>query len=178
MPSYPSNVNPGWFLPTTEIIGTNLIIEAAKDNVLLQQILIQVIKSIGNLNKTVNGKDTGIYALTEFVNSQAYYIGANSSQPISVFRKVINFGTLPNTGNKTVAHNITINANQNFTFTRIYGVATDPVNFVYLPLPYSSPVLANNIELQVTQTNISITTGSNRTAFTRCYVVVEYLKNL
>lgn len=178
MPSYPSNVNPGWFLPTTEIIGTDLIIEAAKDNVLLQQVLIQVIKSIGNLNKTVNGKDTGIYSFTEFINSQGYYISSNSSQPISVFRKLINFGALPDTGNKPVAHNIPINANQDFTFTRIYGVATDPVNFVYLPLPYASPTPANNIELQVTDTNISITTGSNRTAFTRCYVVVEYLKNL
>jgi hypothetical protein len=178
MPSYPSNVNPGWFLPTTEIIGTDLIIEAAKDNVLLQQVLIQVIKSIGNLNKTVNGKSTGIRALTEFVNGNTYYLGTNATTGLSSFIKMIDFGTISNIGVNTVPHGIDISINQNFTFVDIYGVATDPVGLQYIPLPFASSSGTENIQLNVTATDIVITTPIDRSAFTRTLVFVEYLKNL
>jgi hypothetical protein len=43
-------------------------------------------------------------------------------------------------------------------------------------LPYASPTDADNIELSVDVTNVSITTGSDRTGFTTTYIVLEYIK--
>lgn len=92
-----------------------------------------------------------------------------------VYRKVIDFGALPNAGVKTVAHGITFDASS--SLTHLYASATDPVNLLYIPIPYASPTLANNIEISLDSTNVIITTGTNRSAFTICYVVIEWLKN-
>ena len=92
-----------------------------------------------------------------------------------VYRKVIDFGALPNTATTSVAHGISFDASS--TLTHLYAAATDPVNFIYLPIPYASPTLANNIEIYLDATNVNIITGSNRAAFTICYVVIEWLKN-
>jgi hypothetical protein len=74
---------------------------------------------------------------------------------------------------KQVAHGITCNAST--TFTRIYGVATNPVApYSYIPLPYVG-VPGGSIELNVDGMNINIITTDDKTAYTRCYVVVEYL---
>jgi hypothetical protein len=82
-------------------------------------------------------------------------------------------GALKNTGTTTAAHNITCDANT--TFTRIYGVATDPVGLTYIPLPYIDVSGAFNIQLYVNSTSVNIVTASNRSNFTICYVVLEYL---
>ena len=87
---------------------------------------------------------------------------------------VVNFGQLPNTATTTVAHGIDFTTE--YTLTRFYGAATDTTNRVYIPLPYASPTLANNIELSADATNVSITTGSDRTNFDTTYVILEYLK--
>ncbi len=100
-----------------------------------------------------------------------------------VFRKVIAFGALPNAGTKSVAHGIDTlpqdlpNNYIGFSFTRIYATATDPVNELYIPIPYASNVAANVIEINVDATNVNITTASNKTAYTITYVVLEYIKS-
>ena len=86
---------------------------------------------------------------------------------------VINFGALPNAGTKSVPHNIPINGS--YTFTRIYGAASDTTGLNYIPLPYASPTAANNIELNLDATNVNIITGSNRSNFNITYVIVEYI---
>ena len=64
---------------------------------------------------------------------------------------------------------------QTWTFTRLYGAATDP-STSFLPIPFAHPTAANNIALSADATNVSITTGSDRTGYTACYVVLEYIK--
>jgi hypothetical protein len=176
----PQNV--GVFLPTTNIWDVSDIYSIEKLDPALKELLVRLYQNLNNMSQAVNVKDSGMYVTSEFVNSQLFFqnpalTSASATTPAlrQVFRKVINFGALPNTAAKSVAHGITITSA--VTFTRIYGTATNPTTPVYIPLPYSSPVLANNIELSISSTNVVITTGSDRTAFTTCYVVVEYIKS-
>lgn len=147
-----------------------------------KELLVRLYQNIGLMALVLNTKDTGLYPTMETVNSQQYFPNpANSSATAAhpslrqVLRKVIYYTTgLPNAGTITIAHGITCTAAT--TFTRIYGVANDTTNKVYLPLPYASPTDANEIELKVDATNVTIITGSNRTAFTQTYVVLEYMQ--
>lgn len=171
--------NPGGsFIPTTNIWDVNSI-----DNLdpALKELLVRMYQNIGNISNSMNTRDAGYYPLDEFVCGQVFFpnpsLSSTTSQaPVwrNTFRKVINFGALPNTATKSVAHGIPIDSS--FTFTRIYGTTSDPVALMYHPLPYSTGVLANNIELWVDGTNVNITTGMDLTSYTITYIVLEYLK--
>ncbi len=127
---------------------------------------------------TLNKKETGLYEEFETATGQLYFkdLTATDPQKRNVSRVVVNFGALPNTGTKTVAHGITFPTPNTYSAVNIYAAATDPTGIINIPIPYASPTLANNIELLIDATNISITTGSDRTAFTKCYVVFEFIK--
>ena len=124
---------------------------------------------------SVNRKEGSLYQLQEQATFQQYFTVGNPQVNRNGYRMVVNFGTLPNTGPKSVAHGISFNSN--FSTTRIYGSATDPTGLLYIPLPFASPTAANNIELYLDATNVNVITGSNRTNFTICTIVIEYLKN-
>jgi hypothetical protein len=133
---------------------------------------------LNNIATAVNTKDSGIYDAVETITGQLFLpvfssnTGANANYR-SVFRKVVNFGSLPNTATKSVAHGITFS--NDFSVTKLYAAATNP-GTSWIPIPYASPTLANNIELNCDSNNVNIITGSNRTAFTRCFVVIEFIK--
>lgn len=144
-----------------------------------------------NLNRmliTLDAKESGYYPLEESMCGQLLFpdytnwvsTRSGNIQYRPIFRKVIDTATLPNAGVSTIAHNIVVvPALPNpttFRFTRIYGAATDPVNHVFIPLPYSSPVLNENISVYADTTNVYITTGINRTNFTVSQIVLEYTK--
>jgi hypothetical protein len=160
MPSYNSTAELGSFVSNTQTQNVSA--------------------TLNQMSLVLNTKDTGYYPLTEFVCGQLYFpdptlTSASTTTPVwrQVFRKVINFGALPNTATKTVAHGITITATT--SFTRIYGVATDP-STSFLPLPYSSATANDVIEVWVDATNVNIKVGKDRSGYTTCYVVLEYLK--
>lgn len=123
----------------------------------------------------VNTKVNGFYLPEETGSFKQYFTPNDSQVNRNVYRKTIDFGALPNAGVTSVAHGITFDTSS--TLTQLYAAATDPVNLLYIPIPYASPTLANNIEISLDATNVIITTGSNRSAFTTCYVVIEWLKN-
>jgi hypothetical protein len=110
----------------------------------------------------INTTDSGYYTATELLNGQTY-IPSNKENSALVWRKVIDFGSLPNASTKTVAHGITGIT----TLMRMFGSAT--ATNAYLPIPNTG------IEMSMDNTNIIITTTTDRTAYT-CIVVVEYLK--
>ncbi len=142
-----------------------------------KEMMARLYEFINNQNLSLNDKEYGKYSLEEVLNSQLFF-NPNSTDPNNqrnVYRKVINFGALANAGTKSVAHGITFDANSNIT--RIYGAATDPAGFTYIPLPYASPTLVNNIELYADATNVNVITGSNRTNYTRTVIILEYVKN-
>jgi hypothetical protein len=132
-----------------------------------------LLKRIAN---AVNTKEGALYVPQEVASFQQYFTAGNSQKFRNVYRKVVDFSALPNTGVKTVPHGIAFNSD--FSTTRIYGSATDPVNLEYLPLPYADPDPTKCISLFVNGANVVIQTGSNRNSFTRCTVVIEYTKNL
>jgi len=171
----------GAFIPTTNIWDPTEIYSTEVTSPEFKELLVRLYQNLNSMAMAVNLKDTGYYDTSEFVTGQKYFpkpgltsLSAEVPAFRQTYRKVINFGTLPNTGTTNVAHGITVDANT--IFTRIYGTATDPTGLSYLPLPYASSTAANNIELKVDNTNVTIITGSNRAAYTITYVVVEYLK--
>lgn len=183
MASYPKDTNPGQF------IGTTQIYDLGKDGVNSKDFSVRLRQNFNNLILSLNSKDTGYYAQEEFINGQLFYpdysaVNSHTSAPSTyrqVYRKVIDTGALLDTAAKTIAHNITFLpdpgiGDTTFVFTRIYGCATDPANRIALPLPYVSAAGGSEIELSVNATDIVITTASNRTAFTKSHVVVEYVK--
>ncbi len=178
----PLNQAQAFAVPTTNIWDVSQVYTTNFDSPeQVQELFVRLYQNLNNISLSLNARDAGYYDTMEFLNSQVFFPNPNLTSATrttptyrSVYRKTINFGALPNAGTKTVAHGITCSAAT--SFTRIYGAASDPVNFVYLPLPYASPTLVNNIELFVDATNVTIITGSNRSAFTVCYVILEYLQ--
>lgn len=170
---------PDNYLQTSYLWNVSDIDEINVNSPEFKELLIRLFQNINQIANAVNSKDNGSYYTSEFVNGQLFFplaatAGYTETKPRNVLRKVIDFGALPNTGTTNVAHGITTDGNT--IFTRIYGCATDPTAQIYLPLPYSSPTLVNNIELSVTNTNAVITTGANYAAYTTTYVIIEYIQ--
>lgn len=92
-----------------------------------------------------------------------------------IYRKVVNFGALPNTSEKNVPHNIS-----NFNFaTKIDGIAYNSDGRTF-PLPavsfgISSGNITPSIYVFADRTNITIGTGVDRSAYNG-YVIIEYTK--
>lgn len=118
---------------------------------------------------TANSKEGGLYVPLEKTNGQKYSDFSSPSVEKPVYRMVVSFGALPNTGAKSVAHGI-VGWDSNFRLTRAYGAATDPIALEALPLPN------NGILLSINSTNVTVTTTSNRAAYTATTIVVEYTK--
>ena len=177
--------NSGAFIPTTQVWDVAQAQDVDVKSPQFKELLVRMYQNLNIMANSVNGKDAASYGTNEFACGQMFFSNpalTSASSTVAaqrpVMRKVINFGALPNTAAKTVAHGIA--PTTSFTFTRIYGTATDPANKLYIPLPYSAATATpavDNIELKVDTTNVSITTGKNMTAYTVAYVVLEYLKS-
>lgn len=147
----------------------------------LKSLVIRLYQNLNLMALALNTKDSALYVEQEFLNGQQYFpnpsLTSSTAQTPTmrqVFRKVINFGTLPNTATTSVAHGITITSG--FSLTRLYGAATNTARTSFIPLPFASPTDADNIQLDMDATNINITTGKDQTAYTTCYVVIELIK--
>lgn len=154
------------FLPLTYIIPD----EESERNLKLRDYL-------NSIASATNTKESGYYDSIITLNGQQFFptfstSTASNANYRDVYRKVIDTGGLPNNTSKSVAHGIPFSSS--YSVTRIYGAATSP-NTTWIPLPYASPTLANNISLEANNTNVVITTGSDRTSFTRSFVVIEWI---
>lgn len=159
--------NPGGQVPENYIIPD----DSALAHLKIRQYLNDIAYSL-------NRKDSGYFVSQSTITGQQFVPTFSTSTGTStvyrsVLRKVIDTGALPNTGTINVAHGITIGST--FSVTKLYGAATDPAAPSWIPLPYASPTLTTNISLDVGSTNVTITTGSNRVAYTRSFVVIEYI---
>lgn len=169
-----AQVPQGLYVPTTQAWDVSTIPEELKGQA-LKELVIRLYQNLNTMALVLNQKESGVYGLIDFVTSAQYFPNPNTDNQNarSVIRTVVDFGALPNTGTKTVAHKIPFNAG--YTLTRLYGAATDTTGLNYIAIPYASTVLANSVELRVNNTNVVITTGSNRSNFDICTVVIEYL---
>jgi hypothetical protein len=170
----------GSFIPTTAVLDVNEVYDTEVTSKAFKELIVRLIHNFNNMSLSMNTRDAGFYDTQEFINGQLFFPNTALSSSTAqypaqrqVFRKVVNFGALPNNATKTAAHGLTITAG--YTFTRIYGATTRP-STAFLPLPYASTTAANSIELWVDGTNINVKTGINYTAYTVTYIVLEYLK--
>lgn len=170
----------GAFLPTTAVFDTSMIGSMDINSDQFKNYLVLQYQSFNNIANVLNVKDTGYYLTAEINTSQQWFQPTTSPADTSLtrnsYRIIVNFGALPNAGTISVAHNI-----EGFTagvasWTQIRGTATDAAGNG-IPLPYSSGVLNENIELNVDATNVNITTSIDYSAFTTTYIVLELLKN-
>lgn len=183
--SYPQLANPGSFVPTTDVYDVQAIYSLDINSQDFKEFLVRLRQSINNVALVLNTKDSGYYEQLEFINGQIWFPDPNlvgsvaGAQRTGVFRQVyrivVNFGALPNTGSTSVAHGIPSITDQ-FTFTRIYATASDTTALNYIPIPFASPTDSEEIKIEVDNTNVTITTGSDRTNYDTCYVVLEYIK--
>ena len=87
-----------------------------------------------------------------------------------IYKKTVNFGTLPNNASKTVPHNISDISKGVSICGRMY----DPVdNFFFLP--YVDPSSTGSASLYFNITNIIMSTFKDRTSL-NAYVYLEYTK--
>lgn len=173
----------GAFLPTTDVfdVSSNSLDVNSDD---FRLFLVRLRQSVNNIALVTNIKDSGYYLPAEFVNGQLYFPNpdplvtnpaAKTATYRQVYRMVIDFGAfppvgLPNAALKSVPHNIP-DITSDFTFTRMYGAATDPVALSYLAIPNA------DITLSADAVNVNVTTVANLTAYTRVYIVLEYIKD-
>lgn len=166
--------NTGSFIQTTQVWDIGALYDVQVSSPEFKDLLVRLYQQVNNVALAVNLKDTGYYMTQEFVNGQQYFSTTNNPNTLrSVFRLVVNTGAL-GPGVNTTAHGLTIGAT--WSFTRIYGTATDIAGGNFFPLPWASAAGATNIELAVGNANIVITNNSGLT-FATSYVVLEYIKS-
>lgn len=149
----------------------------------------------GNLKEMENNSEAGInklksnvqIALTELesktnkLNTEIDNLKKYSTEEVKtgetwidgkpIYRKVISCGALPNSTSKFVNHNISDIDN-----SRIYGFAVRTSDKREFPLPFSSADSNGNVQLDLTSTQIQITTNVDRSSFNTSYVILEYTK--
>lgn len=172
----------GLFVPTNYIWDIQQLQQTEGIPDELKELLVRLYQNIGVIAMSLNAKDSAFYSLDEFVTGQQFFSNpsmGSAAQPNvdlrQTYRMVVNFGALPATTTKSVPHGIVCNAGT--TFTRIYATASDTTGLTYIPIPYASTIdSAHNVELYVDSTNVNIITGTNRSNYNVCYVVLEYMK--
>jgi hypothetical protein len=183
--AYPVFLGQGPFIGLTQIYDLEVGAANADDfNARLRQ-------NLNNMAINLNTKVAGFYSQEEYINGKVFYPDyptADSSAGTSAeFRQVYSLtvpvGPLPGGGpypqTKSVPHNIVgypTAGTTTFIFVTINGCATDPATRKGIPLPYSSPTLADNIAIEVNGSNIDIIVGADYTAFTEAFVYLEYIK--
>lgn len=129
--------------------------------------LIEILQTNAN---AVNNREISTYISEEILTGQSWFDPANSQNVRNTFRKVFSFSDASLTFN----HNIT----GAVLFTHIYGGGTDGAGN-FFPIPYVSATAANNqIQVDVTATQVIITKGAGTPpTISNAVLVLEYLKN-
>lgn len=142
-----------------------------------------IVEQLRKLADGVNSREIGFLLDQELLTGKAFIPGINNTldggtnqEFRSVLRKVIDFGPLPNAGNKSVPHGITFDAN--FTLIQMWASATDPIALQAFPIPYAGAQFADSVSLFMDATNVNIFTKTNRSSFTRVFVFVEFIQEL
>lgn len=140
--------------------------------------IVEVLKKMSN---AINIREIGWLLDEELLTGKAFIPGPvvpgnNPGIYRQVFRKVIDFGPLPDNSTKTVPHGIVFDAN--FTLIQLWGSATDPTGLVAIPLPFVGQTVATSIALLMNSTDIIVTTHDVKSQFSRVFIFIEYLLEL
>jgi len=174
----------GAYLPTTNVWDVSAIYNMDINSEQFKELFVRLYQNVNLIAVNTNLKDTGYYLNQEFLCGQQYFpdsnlteINANPNPPNrSVYRQVYDFGALPNAATVSILHGITYIPG--LSFTRIYGCATYNNGAGALqsfPIPRVHPT--DPVEILVDQTKIYISTITDMTIYTQCYIVLEYIKS-
>lgn len=139
-----------------------------------------IVEQLKKISNAVNIREIGWFLDEELLSGKAFIPGitpaGNPQTYRSVLRKVIDFGPLPAAGTKTVPHGILFDIN--FTLISLTAAATNPTNFVAFSPVYAPSSDPNGVQMYMDSTSIYITVNNDRSAYTRCFVTVEYIQEL
>lgn len=172
------------FIPTTTAYDDDMIRNMQINTEEFKDFLVRLRNDMNRIALSLNRKRNGYRPLEEIENGEFWFPDPSLSSSTGQvpeertgYITIVNFGALPNTATKSVAHGITFPTINTYSLTRIWGGATDPVANLYIPLPYSSPILIDNIEVSADTTNVNVTTGKDYSAYTTVYIAIEYIKS-
>lgn len=167
-------------VPTTQIWDASEIKSMDVNSDEFKEFLVLLYQRLNQMAIATNARDIAKYDTQEVICGQEFFpnptygISVNSDPiPRGAYRKVINFGALPNSTSTSVAHGII--TTPGFTVTRLYGAASNTGSSSYISIPYVSA--SGNVSLSMSSTNVTITTTGSFSGYTTAYVIVEYLKN-
>ena len=104
-------------------------------------------------------------------STDEHLTGVNWTDGKPIYRKVVNFGALPNATTKNIAHGIT----GLDIVVSLEGVAKHPSIGNYLPLTYVTGIA--RVELLIQGSDIRIVTDSSFQDWTSTHIIIEYTKN-
>lgn len=120
----------------------------------------------GSITNDKLAKVPGNYSLNEVDTGDTWIDGSK------IYKKTINFGTLPDNTDKIVAHGIS-NISK---IIDIRGYAYTSNSGLFIPIPFTTPNSSGCIATVADATNIRVITGTDRTEFTECYITLYYTK--
>lgn len=173
----------GLFLPTTFILDSAELQKTEVTSDRFKELIGTMSRTLNSIVLAVNKKVTGMYDTHEFITGKTFFPDPdvdpttdNQSIYRPGYRKVVNFGALPNSAaTKTVPHGITVTPNT--VFTHIYGTATDPVALRAIPLVGDSVFVGwTNTSLGIDATNVVVKTSGSFGSYTQTIIVIEYIK--
>lgn len=174
--------NFGLSVPNTFVMDVAQLQEIDLDPA-FKELLVRLYQNLGLMCNALNKKTGGYYpSNNQFITGNSYFpdavgtgiaTGFVRSDYRPSFRVLVNFGTLPNAGLKSVPHGITVTANT--TWVMIQGWATDPVGLTGIPIPYASSTAASIVELYVDATNVNVITNGDLTNYTTTLILLEFM---
>jgi len=171
----------GAFVPTTNVWDPTELQDLDVTKPEFKELLVRLYQNLNNISQVLNLKVTGYYYPQEFVTGKKFFPNPTNAGTTSAsqqarqgFIMTVIFGALPNSTTKSVPHNITCTAHTSLIF--MCAGSTDSTDLLYVPIPYAS-ASGNNIELNMDDTNVNITTNSDWSSYTNTMVYIEYLKN-
>ena len=131
----------------------------------MQQLTIEVDRSYTDIASAVNARTIGIFTTNNSVQTgETWYQNGIRYEGFRRFYPFTAAGNIPHG----------INTDNIFAFVKIYGTYTDGSN--WYPLPYvDTALVANQVSISVTPTNIVITAGASSPPITQGYLVLEWL---
>jgi hypothetical protein len=123
------------------------------------------------ISNAINVRKIGRYVQEQYPTGELLYPGA-SGEYRTVFLKVVQFGSLPNSTTKSVPHGISYT--NSFRLVCLYATS-DFIGNSSLTIPYASPDDNKEIEINIDTTNINITTAMNYSNYTNTDVKIYYV---
>lgn len=110
---------------------------------------------------------------TDDYSTEETFTGKHWIDGKPIYRKVIDFGSLPNNTTKYIPHNI----NNIDKVIKIMGYATEigTKNFYPLPLQYKGADSSYNVEILINNNNVVAVASQDRSMYI-AYVILEYTK--